>query len=119
MFEKQRATLGLLVILALVVAGCGTADREEDVAQSEDLMNPSPEVLAALASADQKDGAEDSVVSACFGCQLQMDGKEAHAVQIGSYQAYACSEVCQNKLLEQPSEIILTSMEVSSESSSP
>ena len=65
-------------------------------APSAPAAAPSAETIAKLAKADAVDGKTDKVVSKCAGCALGMDGKAAHAANLGEYTVHFCDH-CADK----------------------
>jgi len=97
-----------LRILFLAVAGAGWAagcggdkptTSARDAATDRRTANPAAQaqIDSILAGADRVDGAADHVVSRCAGCQLHMQGNEAHALQMGAYAMHFCSEDCKTR----------------------
>ncbi len=95
----------VVVVAACVAAACGgekpatgerSATSESGAATARRTADPATQaqIDSILASADRVDGAADHVVSRCPGCQLHMQGSEAHAVQMGAYAMHFCSEDC-------------------------
>ena len=61
-----------------------------------------PEVIAKLALADQKDGAVDKVVHQCAGCSLGMPGEDKWPLKVQDYTMHFCRQACLDKFQVDP-----------------
>lgn len=106
-------TRSLSSFLLLAAAACGGAAKPAPapaapaapVVAAADVATP--EVLAQLALADQKDGTTDKVVHRCAGCNLGMDGKDAFTLKVQDYAMHFCKKGCLDQFVTDPRKEIL------------
>ena len=101
---KTRLAHGLTGCLAVaLVLAATTGCRKEKPAQKESAkeegeaqktVDTMAAVEAKLVHADKFDGKTDKVVSKCASCELGMDGKSEHALEVSGYTLNFCSEDC-------------------------
>ncbi|MEQ1632544.1 MAG: hypothetical protein ABL997_09235 [Planctomycetota bacterium] len=91
--------------LALIVA-CSlfafTACTSETKPAEKTPAPITPEVIAKLALADQKDGAVDKVVHQCAGCSLSMPGEDKLPLKVQDYTMHFCKQECLDKFKVDP-----------------
>ncbi len=95
---RVSLTMGLMVALLLV--GCGKAERNEP--ETAVVIEVSPELEAKLAVADRADGTEDQIISQCPGCGLAMEGTEEFVSQVADYSVHFCSVTCKDNFADDP-----------------
>jgi hypothetical protein len=89
-------SLGLL-LLGVTLNGC-TSEAKTTPNTSNTKTAPDPKAVEArLAVADAKDGKTDKVVTKCAGCNLSMDGKAEHKLDVHGYALHFCAASCKDK----------------------
>ncbi len=96
--------VGSMVLIA--VTGCRKEEPEKEQPASDAKVRVKI-VEAKLAKADQVDGTTDKIVSKCPACELAMDGKSEHALQVSGYTLHFCSEKCKTEFEKDTTKSIL------------
>jgi len=96
----MRVSLMLGLVVALMLVGCGKAERNEP--ETAVIIEVSPELEAKLAIADRADGTEDQIISQCPGCGLAMEGTEEYVSQVADYSVHFCSVTCKDNFADDP-----------------
>lgn len=108
--KAPRGLLASLFVLSLLVGcggGAGQTAGEAEPSEESAVIEISPEAEAILAKADLADGKEDHVVEKCASCNLAMDGKPEHALQVGEYEMHFCSDTCSRRFQKNTEALIL------------
>ena len=106
--ERSRLLLGLIAaVLAVGLVSCSAktaseTDSKTGAAGGSAAVKVSPAAVAALAKADEADGASDKVVSKCLMCALAMDGSADIASKVGDYTLHLCSDKCKEAVDADP-----------------
>ena len=111
--HKVIGCLSVALILA-AMPGCRKEkpvqkeSAKEEVKVDKDIdTDRTAAVEAKLAEADTFDGKTDKVVSKCASCELGMDGKSEHALEISGYTLHFCSEDCRTGFEKDTTKAIL------------
>jgi hypothetical protein len=115
----RRLFVLTLIVLGLMIAGCGGYGPRQEEPTAENAMSPAElEVAVArlLVKADLADETEDQVVEKCLGCGLAMDGSADHVVQSHGYEIHFCTAACKERSDEDIDKAILALGELDEES---
>ena len=99
----------------LVIFGCRQEGGPSPVVPPPEAIAPdappevavTPEMAEVLSKADALDGQDDKIVSLCASCALGMDGSKEHALTVGEYTMYFCTDDCRQAFSEDISQSVL------------
>jgi len=106
----------VLVAVTLMWAGCNQqpavspdqpAAALEPGAAAAAQVEVTDQMKEVLAKADEVDGTPDKTISKCAACELGMNGSQEHALQVGEYTMWFCSEDCKESYAQDVEKAVL------------